>query len=466
MQPLYKDLRQEGDDPKATWRQWIARRRLHWLKEIIAEQFEKVTSRSGSHRFGNEGNSSASESPSDDPDSYDNVNAKYPVGSFVYVNGWCDYDGVGQVKKVKRSKNGLVTLYDIMREKQRIFYNVPEGALTEPIEEEMDLAPERWRREQKFQQLSEHRREMKEILHDMEWDKSLNKHIPVKLDLINNDGDLYADLFFKMHRELSEEIIISASSNKYILNPYNEAFWCKTSIKAFRTILLHMSSFELSPYPLKKLLKNITNACRTAVIELHNTHVDDRADNVAFLQKPLSKKYYEQSKSEKTKEQKSSPCVIPFFDVTPATSTQYCQLKSTEAELQAYYDVLELCNMSDEACNISLSDFITEDTQEVSIVMTKPPWKNSSDEKERLMGVIPRNINAVKSGCVETYRYWYLWHQILSLVHPLASEIDWTQESNGDGKKDNVVDVDNSYSLENLILILGIDLNDMELMNF
>ena len=469
MQPLYKHLKREGDSngPKASWRQWVARRRLHWLKNIISEQFEQVTSRSGSHRYGTEGNSSASESNSDYPDSsyVGSVNGKFPVGSFVYVNGWRGYDGVGQVKNVKLNNNGPVILYSIMRVKQMIFYDVPEGVLTIPTEEEMAQAPERWRREQGNYQLTGSRREMRAIIDEMEWDKSLNKYIPVRHDLTNNVGDLYADLFFKMHREISEEIIISASCNKYILNPYNEAFWCKSSIKMFRTILLHLSSFELSPCPKLELSNNIYIASSTAAKEIKESNTFKCVDNVCFQQKSLSKKYYEQSCKEKSsgKQNSACSCNVSFFDLTPATCQQFSQLKSTEADLQAYYDVLELCNM-EEARYVSISDLIVKDTPEVSIAMTKAPWNNS---QERLSDVIPRSIDVVKSGYVEVHRYWYLWHQILSVVHPLATQIKWVEErANDDGHIGNDVDGGNLYTLKKVILSLGINFNDMQLMNF
>merc|ERR1712151_1211875 len=230
----------------------------------------------------------------------------------------------------------------------------------------------------------------------------------------------------------------------------------------FRTILLHMSSFELSPCPKLQLLNNIFIASSIAVQEITSTNC---ADNVYFQQKPLSQKYYEQSRKEKScgKRSSASSCNIPFFDSTPATSQQFSQLKSTEADLQAYFDVLELCNMA-EARYVSISDMIANDAQEVSIVMTKAPWNNS---QERLSDVIPRSIGVVKSGYVEVHRYWYLWHQILSVVHPLATQIKWGGEkANGNGHVDNDVPESNLYSLEKLILSLGMDFNDLHLMYF
>ena len=114
------------------------------------------------------------------------------------------------------------------------------------------------------------------------------------------------------------------------------------------------------------------------------------------------------------------------------------------AEIEAYKDVMELCDM---ACTNTKSEVIESiDSKQTIISKYDSKGTHSLDASTPQFLWLPRTIDAFRKGFAKVNEEWYLLHQVLLVLHSLASIIDWGTDNEH-----------TFYSLEKLCLAIGAD---------
>lgn len=114
------------------------------------------------------------------------------------------------------------------------------------------------------------------------------------------------------------------------------------------------------------------------------------------------------------------------------------------AEIQAYQDAMDLCNMK---CFYTKGEVMGSIDSKLTIISkydSKQAQIFDTDTPQFLW--MPRTVDAFRRGFAKVNKEWYLLHQVVLVVHSLASVIDW-----GPGNEEQ------HYTLEKLCLAVGVD---------
>lgn len=232
-------------------RQWVARRRLHWIGAMMKSQLEAVSLR---YRVDDEEVESSTGDTSSPTASLDDGPANaFRRGQFVFVNGWLppddarpEYTGIAAIDAFKRDPESLVggIVYDLVLEGNKYIRSVPEGALTHPTDEDLDGASKRiqtaWKKWKEKDDWAPKYRRMLDVLRRMEWESA---HGDAILSRARTQGKALKDA---MDEELSEEALYTLAKRRYLLNPYCIAEWCHYSTALLRQLLKYYTTLRLS----------------------------------------------------------------------------------------------------------------------------------------------------------------------------------------------------------------------------
>mmetsp|Transcript_7769 Transcript_7769/g.22850 ORF Transcript_7769/g.22850 Transcript_7769/m.22850 type:complete len:500 (+) Transcript_7769:3737-5236(+) len=268
-------------------RQWIARRRLHWISVFIKSQLDTVSS-----RYRREEDSLGDASPTAHTP-IDGLTNLYRKGQFVYVNGWYrpedarpEYSGIATIDAVRPRKSPTEEIqYDLALEGNKYLREVDEAVLTHPTDDELDniskrmqIAWKKWKEKDDWVPKYHH---MLEILKQMSWEETVG-------DMIASKGRAPCGkaLFDVINQELSEEALFNLAKSKYLTNPFCRSEWCTLSSAVLRKLLRILTMLKLStknPDGIRtKFLKTLKRQAKEAASCVRSL-ADKRQDTVLAL---------------------------------------------------------------------------------------------------------------------------------------------------------------------------------------
>lgn len=250
---------------EVTLRQWVARRRLHWLSlrlmshlRSLSVKYGLQTSSSPNNDLSCDDNASRNNEGGNSADILPEKRIRYKEGTPVYVNGWArpgearpPYTGLGTVDSVT-DLTARVMLYTVVVDGNKFIRDIPEHVLTSPTEEEIADATPRlkklWRQQKEIDSWPRRALRMEENLKCMTWNPYMNEAI-LGLRTAAAGRKQFSPksvLFEAIHQELSEEILYTLSRSKSLSHPYDHTHWCPLSISLMRRVLHNMTIFKLS----------------------------------------------------------------------------------------------------------------------------------------------------------------------------------------------------------------------------
>jgi len=278
---------------------------------------------------------------------------------------------------------------------------------------------------------------------------------------------LNPDLANTLLGELSEELLYQTRS--CIPCPLDETVWCNIAIdltrKTTHSIAQHLFCSS-GPIGLRKqylgndLLKhakhaavalkdgsnaiNAINGQDSSNDSNNNPRTKSMDDHINLLSfKARGRKIKIDDLLDGTKEQ-----MVSLYN---SHQTIHFGTAAIMADIQAYCDAVDLCNM-DQYYLPKTTRIISECDRSV-VSQYKPTGKNCSANCSPQFYWMARSVDAFKKGCAHVNEQWYLENQVLAITHILASIcVDWTEEP-----------VKNSwYSLELLCKNICLDLINAE----
>ena len=367
-------------------RQWIARRRLHWISVAMGTQLDLLLYRYG----GTMEMLKAQQNPSD---THPNLTPFTP-GMLVFVNGWssgsrAEYSGIATIQSVKH-KSQDIRLYTLSLDRGRTYHDVPEGVLTHPTENELRLAPKRmitaWEKVKDGTRRPTRTKHNVSALQDMRW----TSHLTHKL-LKECKVDLNDKVYGAITEEISEEVLYRLRIERKLTNPFEKGNWCLLSNEVFRKGIQLILPFILEPTEteISKIQKELLNLARAA----------------AKFIRSISK--------------------CPSHDEFDRPSPDYDFPLSKKAGVEAlsfsgdkFLEIVSFKEDNERPKNLSQRE--SNKTNEVSLfVVVKDGQHSLYQEKIKLMGGGKKRMTELVKN-EDLHTNWYIVHQVLIVVNALA----------------------------------------------
>ena len=408
-----KSSSQNRNNTGTLLRQWVARRRLHWIATRITAQlncFREILCLSGRKLENND-------VPPPNTSNSEDRNLLFRKGMFVYINGWEPPEDarpaffcLASIDSGKQLPSGEWT-YTVALEGNKYISNVPEAVLTCPTEEEISSSSRRlqmaWRKWKEREELPQKLRRMLDVLKKMRWDESHNDIILSKVLATgcNSKEAFEKKLFDVVHEELSEEALYALSLKKFLLNPYDRADWCPLSTSLLRTLLRHFTICSLSK-EVKSARFNFFNALLKSASEASN--------------------------------------IIR-------------SISENESIDKGIFVLAFKCKQGQDLCK-DQNGFLNNSTNN----LPQDPYVITADSNALMSpfeGVRTSANKMVKSG-TKVHVQWYIIRQVITVVDSMASLIQWTplQENTDAGKRL----LENHYSLRKVCDKVGVDLSTVQ----
>ncbi len=187
-------------------RQFVARRRIHWISKLCERRLLALMSNQG-----------------DDSPSEENGSSIFRKGMVVFVHGWMNnndprppYTGLATVLSISKDDFDR-DCFELYLPKGKYLTNVPAAVVTMPEEADFVDAPQRLRvdhlKSQRDGHLPQVRSKLLKALSSMEWElSSLGRIVP------NLPKKIQTSLMW----EIAEEILFTATENNVLKSPSNE----------------------------------------------------------------------------------------------------------------------------------------------------------------------------------------------------------------------------------------------------
>lgn len=195
-----------GADTDILARQFVARRRIHWISEVCRRRLLLLIN-----------------SQEDDSSSEDDGNSIFQKGMVVFVHGWMDkhdprppYTGLSTISSISKDKFDR-HCFELSLPKGKHLTNVPAAVLTIPEEADFVGAPQRLRASHLKSQRDRNRPQVRcKLLKDlssMEWKlSSMAQYLP----------DLPKSIQTMLLWEVAEEVLFHASKDNDLMHPPKE----------------------------------------------------------------------------------------------------------------------------------------------------------------------------------------------------------------------------------------------------
>ena len=380
-----KETRNERENRIIT-RQWIARRRLHWISIVMNAQLDLLLYRYG----GTTEMLKAEQNPH-----YDHPNPfPFTLGMLVFVNGWASgsraaYSGIATIQSVKH-KSQDIRLYTLSLDRGRTFHDVPEGVLTHPTENELRFAPKRmitaWEKVKDGARRPTRTKHNVSVLQDMRWTSHLT-HKLLKECQPDRDDKIYR----VMTEEISEEIIYRLRVERKLTNPFEKANWCLLSNEVFRKGVQLIIPFILEPIEteIPKVQKALLNLARAAVKCIRSITKCSSRDEL------------------------ETPSLEYDFPLSRKAGVEALSFLGDKfLETVSYKEDNEKPKIS--------SQQESKKIKEVSLyVVIKDGQHSSYQEKIKLMGGGKKQMNEIERN-EDLHTNWYIVHQVLIVLNALA----------------------------------------------
>jgi len=221
-----------GEDNPDLLRQFIARRRMHWLSKILRTRFHELLGQSG-----------AASTPLLDGEIREECT--FEKGMFVFVHGWPKnnprpaYTGLATIMSISEDKFHRKE-FEVFMSDGKSIESVPEAVVTVPTDDDFKDAPKRtytnWLKWKKQQDLPRMRLKTLKGFDAVKWDPSFLWTLAAGMV---GPSEMQTKLFPSLRWELSEELLFLLEKHKRLLHPFDEKAWCPLSVSLL-TKCLHL----------------------------------------------------------------------------------------------------------------------------------------------------------------------------------------------------------------------------------
>jgi len=254
-----------------------------------------------------------------------------------------------------------------------------------------------------------------------------------------------------IREEISEEIFYEVSykaPNSYLPYPMDECHWSKVALSIMSYCAVNLASFMFAgPNTRLALSKAILDgavesakAIRKATNIVNRSSQSTEIVDEAMFDRAVS---FLAFKSQTVPQNHLVSLGQSAYDIcTPLSHRE----AATLAEIQAYQDAADLCLMGGSKLDpATIASSIDTKITIISKYHFDQPVQDDENAQQFLR--MPRTIDAFKRGVAQVHEHWYLLHQVVMVVHAIASFVDWTPNENEDP----------FYSLEKLCSMIEFD---------
>eukprot|EP00978_Attheya_sp_CCMP212_P016092 scaffold41913_cov54-Attheya_sp.AAC.5 len=241
-----------GTNEMVVARQWVARRRLHWIASRLNKQLLSLAC--------NLYDQLSREEIGDKTDNIEGDEPLFTVGMLVFVNEWVaandtrpPYTGVATVESTRLNKRGRRT-YDICTEGTKTILGVPEEVLTHVSEEDIKEVPTRkMKRHQmaiEVRQLPNEMMLFEKTFRMLAWDNEedfATATVRSMITFICEDRATSAEklVIDALKKDVAEELLYDLHCSGQLERPYDPNNWCSLSLKIKKSIVDMLSTFTL-----------------------------------------------------------------------------------------------------------------------------------------------------------------------------------------------------------------------------